>query len=64
MRATAAGPAAARLLWGRVGSILLAPPQTSQRYWPVPLHALHFPTAIPAINRLPLPPQGLQVVVL
>ena len=35
-----------------------------QRHWPVPLHSLQLPIAMPAIDRLPLPPQRVQQVVL
>src|SRR6516225_6691987 len=40
------------------------PPQTSQRHWPVPLHSLHLPIVMPAIDCLPLPPQRVQQVIL
>src|SRR6516164_10878181 len=49
---------------GWTASISPVPPQTSQRHWPVPLHSLQLPIAMPAIDRLPLPLQRAQQVIL
>jgi len=48
----------------KAASISPIPPQTVQRRWPVPLHSLQWPVVLPAMDRLPVPRQTLQDVVL
>ncbi len=47
-----------------VGSTSPAPPQTSQRRWPVPLHSLQMPIGMPKRDFLPVPRHATQEVVL
>ena len=46
------------------GSTSPAPPQTSQRRWPVPLHSLQMPIVMPTRDFLPVPRHATQEVVL
>src|SRR5262249_41665907 len=50
--------------WSPTASISPVAPQTSQRRWPIPAHSVQLPILIPTIDRLPLPPQRVQHVVL
>src|SRR4029077_168501 len=46
------------------GSTSPAPPQTSPRRWPVPLHSLQMPIVMPTRDFLPVPRHATQEVVL